>query len=56
MSEWLPGQIQADDADAVVFDYVGFPAEMMREIADETGLPVFDLGHLALDALADILD
>lgn len=42
-------------ADAVVFDYVGFPAGILSEVAAATGLPVVDLGRLALDVVAETL-
>ena len=31
-------------ADALVFDYVGFPCAFLDEVAAEIDLPVFDLG------------
>jgi hypothetical protein len=53
--QWLSDRVAATRADALVFDYVGFPAAMLHEVADEVDIPVFDLGHLALDALARTL-
>jgi protein AroM len=52
---WLSDRMAATRADAVLFDYVGFPVEMFHEVAGEVDIPVFDLGHVALDALARTL-
>jgi hypothetical protein len=43
--------LHATSADALVFDYVGFPAAISDEVAAEIDTPVFDLGHLAMNAL-----
>jgi hypothetical protein len=51
VAKWLCDRIPDTGADAVVFDYVGFPATILDELATEIDIPVFDLGHLALDAL-----
>ena len=61
MGEWVASWAVGADADAdvhaeaVVFDYVGFPSDILDEVAAGTGLPVIDLGHLALDLLAETL-
>ena len=55
LAPWIASWASAPDADAVVFDYVGFPADLLDGVAAGTGLPVFDLGHLTLDRLADTL-
>jgi hypothetical protein len=39
----------------LVFDYVGFPSATLGEVAVRIEIPVFDLGHLALDELEKIL-
>ena len=55
LPEWLASRCGDSRADVLVFDYVGFPAGELDAIADRTGLPVFDLGHMALDALDTML-
>ncbi len=50
--EELAGQVASEDPDAVVFDYVGFPRDAMKILSARVGLPVVDLGHLAVEALA----
>ena len=39
--------------EALVFDYVGFPEALLAEVADAIEIPVFDLGAVALDAVAE---
>jgi hypothetical protein len=56
VAEWISGLVARARAQAVVFDYVGFPADFLDEIATEVDLPVFDLGRLALDELEVTLD
>jgi AroM protein len=56
LAEWLSRRTAGTGADAVVFDYVGFPPATLDEVRAEIGLPVFDLGELALDALEQLLD
>lgn len=56
LPDWLSGQLRDRGADAVVFDYVGFPSDALRDVTARIELPVFDLGHLALDALQEMLD
>lgn len=56
LAPWLAERAGNDGADAVVFDYVGFSSDALREIAARITIPVFDLGHLALDALQELLD
>jgi hypothetical protein len=51
VTRWLSGRLHATSADALVFDYVGFPAAIADEVAAEIDMPVFDLGHLAMNAL-----
>ena len=53
VARWLAPQVT--DADALVFDYVGFPSRILDEVAAELSVPVFDLGHLALDTLEQML-
>ena len=36
---------------ALVFDYVGYPRDAVHRVQAEVGLPVVDLGHLAVAAL-----
>jgi hypothetical protein len=55
LATWVANRVEAGDADAVIFDYVGFPSDLLSEVAARIGIPVFDLGHLALDALEEIL-
>jgi hypothetical protein len=52
----LAGRVEGGHADAVVFDYVGFPSEALRDVADRIEIPLFDLGHLALDVLQELID
>jgi len=54
--QWLSVRLAGTDAGALVFDYVGFPGTVLEEVAAEVDLPVFDLGHLALDALGRTLE
>ena len=56
LAPWLAGRAGNGGADAMVFDYVGFSSDALREIAARIAIPVFDLGHLALDALQELLD
>ena len=51
IGSWLSDAPTALSADALVFDYVGFPAAMLDEVTAEIDTPVFDLGHLTLDFL-----
>ena len=53
IARWLAPQVT--DADALVFDYVGFPSRILDEVAAELSVPLFDLGHLALDTLEQML-
>jgi len=53
VARWLAPRVT--DADALVFDYVGFASRILDEVAAEVSVPVFDLGHLALDALEQML-
>jgi len=55
-TEWLAGLVRSSRAHALVFDYVGLPASIFDEVRAGLDLPVFDLGRLALDALAETLD
>ena len=55
ISQWLSGLVSRTRAQALVFDYVGFPAAMFEEVRAEIDIPVFDLGRLALDALEETL-
>ena len=52
---WVSGLVGEGDAEALVFDYVGFPSATLGEVAVRIEIPVFDLGHLALDELEKIL-
>jgi hypothetical protein len=55
-AEWISGLVARTRAQALVFDYVGLPADFLDEVAAEIDLPVIDLGRLALDRLEAILD
>jgi protein AroM len=50
VAEWLSQRQTGADADALVFDYVGFPVAILDEFAAAVDIPVFDLGRLAMDA------
>ena len=54
--QWLSRLVGLTRAQALVFDYVGFPTALRGEVAAELDVPVYDLGQLALDALEEILD
>jgi hypothetical protein len=56
LPEWVADRVEGGHADAVVFDYVGFPSEALRDVADRIEIPLFDLGHLALDVLQELID
>ena len=56
VSAWLAADPAVVAAEALVFDYVGYPKAILDEVASELDLRVFDLGHLALDALQETLD
>jgi len=56
VTEWLSGLVRTTRAQALVFDYVGFPAAMFHEVRAEIGIPVFDVGRLALHALEETLN
>ena len=53
---WLNEQM-ADDSDiaCVVLDYVGYPTEQVLALQATVDRPVFDLGHLAVSAFAEML-
>jgi protein AroM len=51
VARWLADRLTETSADALVFDYVGSRAAFLEEVGAEIGVPVLDLGHLALDAL-----
>jgi hypothetical protein len=55
LTEWLSGLVRGTRAQALVFDYVGFPADTFDEVAAAVPVPVFDLGHLAMNALEETL-
>jgi len=44
------------NADALVIDYVGFPATALKQAQAELDIPVFDLGYLAIDSLERCLE
>jgi len=52
-ARWLADRLTGTSADALVFDYVGSRAPFLEEVGAEMGLPVIDLGRLALDALEE---
>ena len=51
MERWLPESVGETSADALVIDYVGLPGTALKEAQAEIDIPVFDLGHLAIDSL-----
>lgn len=53
---WASELVSEGDAEALVFDYVGFPPATLNEVAARIEVPVFDLGHFALRALEGALD
>jgi len=56
ITAWLMGRLGGTDADALVFDYVGLPSSLIDEVATAVSIPVFDLGHLAMDRLERTLE
>ena len=42
---------QHADLSALVFDYVGYPLDAVHRVQAQVGIPVVDLGHLAVAAL-----
>lgn len=48
---WLSGLVGGSPAQALIFDYVGMRADTLDEVVHRLDRPVFELGHLALDAL-----
>lgn len=50
-ARWLVDRLAGASADAVLFDYVGFPVEILEVVQREIGIPVFDAGHLAVGEL-----
>jgi protein AroM len=52
VADWLGDRLAGTPADAIMFDYVGFPAAILDALRKQTGTPVFDAGDLALDELA----
>jgi hypothetical protein len=55
VEEWVMERLEGTDADALVFDYVGLPSSLLDQVAAAVSLPVFDLGHLAMDRLEKTL-
>jgi protein AroM len=56
LADWAGHRMGAAAADALIFDYVGFAAEVIAELEAAVGLPAFELGRLAYDRLEAILD
>ena len=52
---WAEDLVGGSGAEALVFDYVGFPSDALRDVAARINVPVFDLGYLAMDGLDEIL-
>jgi hypothetical protein len=48
---WVSRLVGEGDAEALVFDYVGFPSDTLGRIAAQIEVPVLDVGRLALDVL-----
>ena len=55
VASWLKDRCEGQRADAIVFDYVGFPPGVLTDVSTELALPVLDLGHVAIAALRRIL-
>jgi protein AroM len=51
VERWLPESMGETSADALVIDYVGLPAAALKRAQTEIGIPVFDLGCLAMESL-----
>jgi len=51
----LAAQIAAGRLECIVLDYVGHPAQAVKQLQQNTELPVIDLGQLAVAALAAAL-
>ncbi len=55
LAEWLTDRLAETTSDALLFDYVGFPATILQRVADRIDIPVFDVGRLGMDALEQTL-
>lgn len=55
VADWVQGCAGGADADAFVFDYVGLPSGVFDAAAAALDIPVFDLGRVATDTLAEVL-
>jgi hypothetical protein len=51
----LQDKIEANQLDCIVLDYVGHPAQYVKQLRRATTLPVIDLGFLAMAALVSML-
>ncbi|NNE36647.1 MAG: hypothetical protein HKN13_15545 [Rhodothermales bacterium] len=46
---------ESDGAEAVVFDYVGYPRSVLHAVREEITVPVIDLGELSVAALQSLI-
>lgn len=52
LERWLAARAsEHTDLSVLVFDYVGYPLDAVQRVQTQVGLPVMDLGHLAVAAL-----
>ena len=51
----LAAQIEMNELECIVLDYVGHPPQHVTQLQQNSMLPVIDLGQLAMSALAGIL-
>lgn len=51
----LERQIETNKLECIVLDYVGHPANLVRQLQETAVVPVLDLGQLAMAALAGAL-
>ena len=56
LADWVSKRVGEGDAEALVFDYVGFPSATFRQVSARIEIPAFDVGDLALHALEKVLD
>lgn len=53
---WINSQLAYNpDVACVVLDYVGYPTDAMLTLQKQVNKPLFELGHLAISALATLL-
>jgi protein AroM len=54
-NQQLNERIHTNNLDCIVLDYVGHPLEQVSQLQQSIGIPVIDLGHLAMVTLASTI-